>query len=81
MTEQLERLDIYLNPAPGYLKMSGLLLDGVTASATLIDAAGRAVAVLGFGESRLDLTGLPTGMYMLRVEDREAVLTRQVVVE
>ena len=80
---------VFPNPASDYVEVHGLPAD---ATAELRDLAGRRVGVavptpatrLGmtsFGDSRIDLAGVPAGVYALTLRSGGEAVTRRVVIE
>jgi hypothetical protein len=60
-----EELSIWPNPAGSEIRFSGSQTSGTQVS--LLDANGRVLQVLPPGSDRADLTGMPAGIYLLRV--------------
>jgi len=58
-------LVLYPNPSTGLVSVSGLDVQGCLAEIT--DLSGRAVAAVRFNNGNFDLSGLPSGLYFLRV--------------
>ena len=56
-------------------------LEGVTAEVMLTDAAGRRLATDLLPGGRLDLSGVPAGVYVLSMWTEAGVATHRLVVE
>ena len=69
---------VFPNPARDYVELLGLPAD---ATAELRDLAGRRVGVAHVGAGRLDLVGVPTGVYVLALRSGSGVVAQRVVVE
>jgi|GEM_PF-6093297 len=69
---------VYPNPSQGAITIEGP--EG--SEVDLIDEAGRLMMTLKIGlEAKLEVTGMSTGIYMLRFRSDEGALTRRLIVQ
>ncbi|MEM6264476.1 MAG: FG-GAP-like repeat-containing protein [Bacteroidota bacterium] len=70
---------LYPNPAQDkiFLQYEGAGLEHIT----LLDPVGKVIRRFNPRATELSLAGLPSGMYMLRVQEKKGVITRKIVKE
>jgi hypothetical protein len=69
---------VYPNPSQGSITIEGP--EG--SEIDLIDESGRLMMTMKIGvESKLEVTGMSTGVYMLRFRSDEGALTRRLIVQ
>ncbi|MEW6467917.1 MAG: SBBP repeat-containing protein [Bacteroidota bacterium] len=79
-----ETLIIYPNPCTGYLNITGLPVDRLT-TITMFNAMGSPVAVEGLSTTatgddiRLDLYGLPAGIYLIYIHTGDETHVRKLI--
>ncbi len=81
-------LDVYPNPATGDIVIKCFFENNDVATVDLVDMQGKIVKRLkereqvnkGYGTTSCSLAGLPNGLYILRMQTSERVLTRKVIV-
>ncbi len=83
--EGAQRSLVYPNPAKGQLWLQG---ESVNASATvkIVDVNGRVVRAFGkgtiqAGASRLNISGIPAGLYIIKIGDRNNMFTEKILIE
>ena len=75
-------LTVWPNPSAGTVNVAWAGAEALTGAVTLTDLLGRTVrTVTVAGTEQVTLTGLPKGVYSLRVPTAAGALTRRVVVE
>ncbi|MEZ4783095.1 MAG: T9SS type A sorting domain-containing protein [Candidatus Kapaibacterium sp.] len=79
-------LSVYPNPASEYSRISWRAPRGVASSLLMVDAEGKVVreeelSVDGTGELRIDVTGLSSGVYHIRLMSGTEVLTQTLTVQ
>lgn len=82
--EAITSLQIFPNPSEGLFDIQLYLNRDQEVSASLINAAGQTVAVLPRARTnlwfyQLDISGLPDGMYMLKLQAGDQVATRRIL--
>ena len=69
--------NIYPNPTTGWIKLDGLVADRIE----VLDQLGRVVHIQTTASDRIDLSGLPAAVYVLKMAAGDEVVTAKVVVE
>lgn len=81
----VQRALVYPNPAKGQVWLQG---DSFNASTTvqIVDVNGRVIRAFGKGTiqqtaSRLNLIGIPAGLYLIKIGDRNNMFTEKIIIE
>jgi hypothetical protein len=70
-----ENLQLYPNPATDWVILKGFQ----NKILTIYDISGTEVSVQDIINEKIDISGLPVGMYMLRLEDQEKIYTGKLI--
>ena len=73
--QNLEKLTIYPNPATDWVILKGFQ----NKILTIYDISGTEVSVQNIVNEKIDISGLPVGMYILRLEDQEKIVTGKLI--
>ncbi|MEM7186129.1 MAG: T9SS type A sorting domain-containing protein [Bacteroidota bacterium] len=71
------QLAVFPNPTDGILQLDGIELSGVEVE--LIDLNGRLLDRLSIQENRIDLHSIPAGLYFLRIEHQNTLITKKII--
>lgn len=73
--KNIENLQLYPNPATDWVIVKGFQ----NKILTIYDISGTEVSVQDIVNEKIDISGLPVGMYMLRLEDQEKIVTGKLI--
>ena len=71
------KFNVYPNPTNGWVQLDGFTADRIE----VLDQFGRTIRTQAQAGTGVDLTGLPAGVYVLRMQAGEEVISAKVVKE